>query len=172
MKKSPRVSKSGTSKSITDYKLKPWMFPEGFVLLQDTREQLPLFTRIPNGLIICSTNLTDGDYSIKGFQHEFAIERKQISDLLSYCTIEREKTKAKMARFKSMEWTGLIVESSEHELYRPYLYSKVSPELIRQCLVSFSVRYGVHVYINNRENISRWLLDHAIKYYKIKHELA
>jgi len=37
--------------------------------------------------------------------------------------------------------------------------------------VSFEVRYGVHVYIGNRENSLRWMVDRMVKYYKIMKEL-
>jgi ERCC4-type nuclease len=141
-------------------------------VIQDTREQTPLFgVRLPKGLVLCSATLRDGDYSIRGFEKHFAIERKGISDLLSYCTTERDKTKAKMERFSMMDFVALVVEAKESEIYRPYLHSCVSPESVRQSLVSFQVRYGVHVYINNRENLSRYVLDVMIKYYKIKKEL-
>jgi ERCC4-type nuclease len=140
-------------------------------VLVDTREQTPLFgTRLPKGLTLCSATLKDGDYGLRGFSG-FAIERKGISDLLSYCTTERLKTKAKMDRFRKMEWVGLVIEAKESEIYRPYLHSCVSPEVIRQSLISFQVRYGVHIYINTRENLSRYVLDVMIKYYRIKKEL-
>jgi len=171
MKYSNIPSYQESRKVASEYKLKPYVFPKDMIIVQDTREQLPLFTRIPKGLTICSAKLDYGDYSIRGHESTFCIERKGISDLLSYCTTEREKTKRKMMQFKNMEWVGLVVESKESELYRPYIYSNVSPELIRQCLVSFSVRYGVHVYVNTRENITRWMLDHMIKYYRVVHEL-
>lgn len=159
-------------KAQSSYKLKPYQFPDNMIILVDTRERTPIFgPRYPKGLIMSSCTLHDGDYSIKGFEDSFAIERKGISDLLSYCTTEREKTKKKMERFQQMEWVGLIVETKESDLYKPYLHSSISPELIRQCLVSFAIRYGVHVYVNTRENIARWAIDHMIKYYKVKHQL-
>ncbi len=171
MRTDPRTAQS-IAKHILDYKLKPPVFPPEMTILVDTREQTPLFgTRLPKGMNLCSTTLKDGDYSLRGLSESFCVERKGISDLLSYCTTEREKTKVKMARFKQMEWVGLVVEAKESELYRPYLHSSISPELIRQCLVSFSIRYGVHVYVNSRENISRYVIDHMIKFWKIKHEL-
>jgi ERCC4-type nuclease len=171
MKSTPRTAQS-INKQIVDYKLKAPVFPSDMIILQDTREQIPLFgQRLPKGMVLCSETLKFGDYSLRGFAESFAIERKGISDLLSYCTTEREKTKRKMEQFKKMEWVGLVVECRESELYRPYIHSSISPELIRQCLVSFSIRYGVHVYVNQRENIVRWTLDHMIKFWKIKHEL-
>lgn len=171
MKTSPRTAKS-IRKVKLNYKLKPYKFPDGMVMIQDTREQIPLFTRIPKGLTIASAKLDDGDYSIKGHESTFCIERKMISDLITYCTSERDKTTRKMERFKAMEWVGLVIEARESDIMRPYEWSAVSPEAIRQALVSFSIRYNVHVYINaNRENIARWVLDHMIKYYKVKREL-
>lgn len=171
MKATPRTVQS-IAKSIADYKLKPYIFPPDMVILQDTREIESLFgPRLPKGMTLCSEKLDTGDLSIRGFKDTFCVERKRISDLLSFCTTERDKTKAKMERMSKMEWSALIVEAKESEVYKPYLYSQISPELIRQCLVSFSIRYHVVVYIGPRENCQRYFLDHAIKYYKIKHIL-
>lgn len=168
MKAIPRTAQS-IARSIADFKLKAPVFPEGMVILQDTREIEPLFgPRLPKGMTLCSEKLDTGDLSIRGFKDTFCVERKRISDLLSFCTTERDKTKAKMERMSKMEWSALIVEAKESEIYRPYLYSQISPELIRQCLVSFSIRYHVAVYIGPRENCQRYFLDHAIKFWKIK----
>lgn len=175
MKVTPQTAKSigdRTSNRMLHYKPKSYIFPPGMVVLVDTREQLPLFDKqLPKGLVLCSHTLKDGDYSIGGHQDAFAIERKCLSDLIPYCTAEHAKTKAKMERFAKMEWVGLTVEARESEIYSPYTFSNTSPESIRQALVSFSIRYGVHVYIGSRDNITRWMLDRMIKYYKVKREL-
>jgi len=140
------------------------------VLVQDTREQRPLFARIPKGLTVCSTTLTRGDYSVKGFEDKICFERKSM-DLWPYCSSEREKTVKKMLQFKSMEFVGLIIELKEHEIYQFQQYSRVHPEVIRGALISFAVRYGVHIYMGSRENCARYLLDHAVKFYNIKKEV-
>ena len=157
--------------------LRPFQFPPGFVLIIDTREQTPLFTRLPKGLVMTSATVHDGDYTIKGFESQFCIERKQMSDLWSYCSRERDKTINKMKRFQDIRsaggWCGLCVEDSEENLWAGNTFSKVAPETVRSALNSFRVRYGVHVYINKRrENIQRWVLDNAIKFYKIKREVV
>jgi ERCC4-type nuclease len=157
-----------------NFKLKAIDFPEGFVLLQDTREQRPLFSskRLPSGLVIKSIALQDGDYSISGFEKQFAIERKGLSDLYSYCSSERQKTVAKMHRFAGFEYVGLVIEDRESEVLVPQQYSRVSPEVIRQSIVSFELRYNIHVYYNNDTNaIARHILDRAVKFYRIKHEV-
>ena len=44
-------------------------------------------------------------------------------------------------------------------------------EAARQALVSFEIRYGVHVYYSrSRKDIARWILDRAIKFYKVQRE--
>lgn len=156
-----------------DYKLKSTTFPEGFVFLQDTREQRsPLISRIPKGLVIKSCTLHNGDYSVLGFEGKFAIERKGISDLFPYCSSEREKTQAKMARFKEMDWVGLVIEAKERDILQYQQFTKVHPETIRGALISFEIRYGIHIYYNNdRAEIVRWMLDRAVKYWKVQHEV-
>jgi len=166
MKESPREN----SNYLKPYSLKPTPIPDGFVLVQDTREQRPLFARIPKGLTVCSTTLTRGDYSVKGFEDKICFERKSM-DLWPYCSSEREKTVKKMLQFKSMEFVGLIIELKEHEIYQFQQYSRVHPEVIRGALISFAVRYGVHIYMGSRENCARYLLDHAVKFYNIKKEV-
>jgi ERCC4-type nuclease len=166
VKESPREN----SNYLKPYSLKPTPIPDGFVLVQDTREQRPLFARIPKGLTVCSTTLTRGDYSVKGFEDKICFERKSM-DLWPYCSSEREKTVKKMLQFKSMEFVGLIIELKEHEIYQFQQYSRVHPEVIRGALISFAVRYGVHIYMGSRENCARYLLDHAVKFYNIKKEV-
>jgi ERCC4-type nuclease len=159
-----------------EYVLKPTVIPDGFVLLQDTREQRPLFTRIPKGLVIQSATLHDGDYSVKNFSHLFAIERKFIGDLFPYCSSERDKTVAKMKRFRSMVdsggWVGLCIEEKESTVYQHQNFTQISPETVRGAIISFAIRYHVNVYFaGNRENASRFILDHACRFFKMVHEV-
>ena len=159
-------------KKIMDYKLKAPVFPLEMVILIDTREQQsPLFGRYPKGMTVSCQTLKLGDYSLRGMEHLIAVERKQISDLINYCTVDRVATKLKMQKLSKLEWAGLLIEARESEIYRPYQFSDVSPGAIRQSLVSFSVRYKVHVYIGDTEKCRMWLLDRLIKFWKIKKEL-
>jgi ERCC4-type nuclease len=152
--------------------LKPFKkFPDGFVLIQDTREQRPLFNSPPEGLKIVTDTLLKGDYSIRGFEDKFCIERKQVSDFYSYIGKERERTIKKMKEFLDMQFAGLVIEASEANILNGFQMSRVSPETARQAIVSFEVRYGVHVYYSkSRHNIRRWVLDRAIKFYKVRRE--
>lgn len=157
-------------RTIKPYALKPTPIPDGFVLLVDTREQRPLFARVPKGLTIQSATLHDGDYSIRGFEDKICFERKS-ADIFPYCTSEQRKTRAKMERFRGMEFVGLIIEARESDLLQFQERTQCHPESIRGALCSFEIRYGVHIYYGSRENCARWLLDRAVKYWQIKHEV-
>ena len=159
-------------------KLKDYSFPSGFVLLVDTREQRPLFTKTkhPDGLTVERRKLDHGDYSIKGFTRLFAIERKQIRDFYSYIGKERHRTTKKMDSFKKIRdkhgFVALSIEADEEDIYYGHIHSQLSPETARQAINSFRIRYGVHVYFNqNRECVKRFVLDSAIKFYNIQREV-
>ena len=169
-------SSSDQAKFREPYILKPTVIPENFILLQDTREQRALFNRIPRGLTIQSSTLRNGDYSVKSFDHLFAIERKFIGDLYPYCCTEREKTVAKMQRFRQMVdmggWVGLCIEDKESNVYQHQTFTKVNPEVVRGAIISFAIRYHVQVYFaGNRDNAARWILDHAVRFWNIMHEV-
>jgi ERCC4-type nuclease len=161
---------SDNPKHLQPYKLKQTVFPDNFILLQDTREQRPLFARIPKGLTIQSTTLHHGDYSVKGFENNICFERKSL-DLFPYCSSEREKTVKKMKAFKKFDFVGLIIELRESEIYQFQQHSRVHPEVIRGAILSFEIRYGIHVYYGSRETCARKLLDWAVKYWNVKHEV-
>ena len=163
--------------TLFESELKPFKIPEGFVLVQDTREQKPLFDQPVDGLTLVTDTLPFGDYSLRGFEDRFCVERKQISDFFTYIGKERDRTKRKMKEFRNIissgGFAGLVIEALESDLLSGYVMSRISPETARQALVSFEVRCGVHVYYSrSREDIARWILDRAIKFFKIMREVG
>lgn len=163
-KKRPPVVRSNGS-----CELRPHVIPESMVIVIDTREQKPLWLpKPPKGLVLTRGTLKNGDYSIRGFEDVFAIERKD-TDLFAYLTREREKTKEKLIRLSDYEFKALVIEFQEEELYMPHLFTDISPEVIRQSLVSFEIKYGLHIFYGDKRAIERKVLDWMIYYWKIKH---
>lgn len=157
--------------------LSPTVIPAGFTLVIDTREQIPLFSPPPIGLDCVIETVHNGDYTIKGFEPYFVVERKRISDLYTYLTTEWDKrTVKKLEAMRDMQanggWCALAIEASEADLLAGYEHSRINPECIRGGLLSVSVRYGVHIYYNrDRNEMARWLLDSAVRFYNIKREV-
>lgn len=162
------AKKKITPRANGSCELKPHKIPEGMVVVIDTREQNPLWLPKPmKDLVICRGTLKNGDYSIRGHEDTFAIERKQ-NDLFAYLTSEREKTKLKLERLKEYEFKALVVEFEEDELYMPHFFTEISPEVIRQSIISFEVKYGLHVFYGDRQALERKVLDWMIYYWKFK----
>lgn len=158
--------------SVDKPELKWPSLPTELKIIQDTREQLPLFTQSEQVIIRA---LHNGDYSIDGYEHLFAIERKGIGDLYSYIGLERTtKTNAKMERFKEIiaagGWVGLIIEASEDDTrFNPY--SQLNCNHIYYSLCSFEVKTGIHVYYNrNRDELRRYVISRAISFWEKMHE--
>ena len=162
------VSKKVKPRTNSSYELKPHKIPDDMVVIIDTREQAPLWLPKPmKDLVIMRGTLTNGDYSIRGYENTFAIERKQ-HDIFSYLTGEREKTKVKLEKLRGYEFKALVIEFEEDELYMPHFFTDISPEVVRQSLVSFEIKYGIHVFYGNRKALERKVLDWMIYYWKFK----
>lgn len=158
------------AKKYNKYTPKPYVFPEDFILIIDTREQRPLCQGV-KGLVSVTDTVKHGDYTIKGFEDKFAIERKQITDFYSYIGKERKRTEKKIKALSQMDFAAIIIEAGIDDILFPQLYSQVSPEVARQFLVSVNVRYDIHTYLDrDRGNLERWMLDRAIKYFKVMRE--
>ena len=171
-KSAESIKQPGVTKPM---QLKPVVLPKDLIILVDTREQLPIFTGYNQHVI---QTLKNGDYSIKGFEHLFAIERKKQGDLWTYCSSEMErKTKPKMQRFneivRSGGFVGLAIEATEADLFGGYPWAKkYEPEVVRGAITSFEVDYGVNVYYNrDRQAIERWILDRMVRFWENMHKI-
>ena len=157
--------------------LKPTKIPSDMILVIDTREQQLLFQHTL-GLEFIIDTVHKGDYTIKGFENLFAIERKKQNDLWTYCTSEmKSKTRRKMEEFDEIVraggFVGLVIEASEDDLLTGYTWARnYDPEKVRGALAAFEARYGVSIYYNrDRAAIERWILDRAVKFWYKQREV-
>ena len=75
-------------------------------LIVDSREQLPFrFMHLPTAV----AGLVTGDYSIKGMEDVFAVERKSIPDLIASVTRERDRFMRELQRIKAHDFRRLLV---------------------------------------------------------------
>ena len=111
----------------------------GPVIVVDTREQTPLpFRHIDT----VSGTLASGDYSIRGWEERFAIERKSLSDLAGSLTRERERFGRECHRLRGFDFARLLVVG-----YASALGSvcKADPRALLSSLSAFEVRYSLPV---------------------------
>lgn len=139
--------------------------PNDFCIIVDTREQTP-YKFDDLGINNIRQKLDYGDYSIKGMENIFAVERKNCSDFFGSIGKERKRFKQRIEELSRLDWAGLVIEATEDELLTPQIsWSNISPNSVYGSLTSFEVKYGIHVYCGSRENCRQRLINWAIKFY-------
>jgi len=109
----------------------------------DTREQHPYH-------FDCATvveTLDAGDYSIKGMEVDVAIERKTKEDVFGSVTRGRDRFEREMIRLQGIRYAAIVVEASLEGLLVAPGFSHVNPKVVINTLVSWSIKYKVHVWM-------------------------
>lgn len=136
--------------------------PEGFIMIQDTREQKPLFT--PADWVI-EKGLPVGDYSILGFEKIITIERKSLPDLYGTLGKGRKRFEKELLKMVEYEWAGLLIEGPESNMMKEQDYSSMTPNQIYHAVSSIESR-GIHVYYADKVGYARdWVLSRLTRFY-------
>ena len=134
-----------------------------YTIVIDTREKEPY--SFPCSTIRCG--LKTGDYSLVGLEDRVSVERKRTEELFLCVGKERKRFEREMVRMSRFDYAALVVEGDLRELSRPSNFSKVSPKAVINSLVSWSVQYGVHVYLAGNRELARALTLRILeKYWK------
>ena len=112
-----------------------------FVIVVDTREQAPY--SFPSMVV---ATLKSGDYSVQGFESEVCVERKSHADAYGTIGNGRERFRRELERMAAMEYAAIVIESSLKDFLSPPPYSALNPKSAIGSLLSWSVKYGVHVF--------------------------
>ena len=123
--------------------------PRPYVLI-DTREQRPL--RFPEALgVDCgAATLPAGDYSVRGFTHVIALERKSIPDLVSTLSHGRERFENELDLLAQYRWKAILIEGDQLDIEGHAYRSNMLPKSVLGSLRAFYVRWGVpHFWCTN-----------------------
>lgn len=113
--------------------MKPFDSP---TIIVDTREQTPL--AFEN--LACEVGtLQSGDYSLKGLEHAFAIERKSIPDLCGSLTRGRDRFERELHRLRGFEFARVLIVGSPNEVKA----MAANPKAVFSSISAFEARYKV-----------------------------
>lgn len=113
------------------------------VVVIDTRERTPLMFR---RLKSVRGTLQAGDYSVRGAEDLFAVERKSIADLVGCSTgAERRRFDRQLHRLGAYRFRRLIIVGHRIEVEQRRYRSNLSPKAILGTLAAFEVRHDVPV---------------------------
>lgn len=110
-------------------------------IIIDTREQTPLLFDLPTE----RATLATGDYSIKGFESVFCIERKSIADLVRSTTFERERFERELVRMRGYSFRRLLVVGGLTDIEAHRYRSQANPKSVIASVTAFEVRYSLPV---------------------------
>lgn len=107
-------------------------------LLVDTREQNPFnFSRFGGWFAgIEKRALPLGDYSIAGLEDTCVVERKDLSDLVHSCTVDRNAFIHRLRLMAGYPHRLLVVTSTLSQVKSPYSQTSVDPNRTTQFLVA------------------------------------
>lgn len=114
-------------------------------LLVDTREQNPFdFSRFRGWFAgIEKRALSLGDYSIAGMEDICVVERKDLSDLVHSCTVDRAAFVNRLRRMARYPHRMLVITSSLSQVKSRYAHTNFDPNRVTQFLVAALA--GLHV---------------------------
>ena len=108
------------------------------VVLVDTREQHPFeFTRFEGWFAgVEKRALKLGDYSVAGLEDVCAVERKDLSDLVHSCTVDRTAFIHRLRLMAKRPHRLLVITSALSQVKSPYSHSMIDPNRIMQFLIA------------------------------------
>ena len=136
-----------------------------FCIVQDTREQCPYtFASIDPAPAVEIATLKAGDYSLKGFESQVAIERKSLIDTFSTFGQGRTRFERELERLSVMRYTSVVIEADwDTIILTPPARSKLLPKTVVRSIAAWQIRYRVHFTVcPNRAFAEKWtwiLLD-------------
>ena len=90
--------------------------------------------------------LKSGDYSLAGYEHRVAVERKSPSDCFSTIGQGRDRFERELARLNGMQFAAVVVESEWSEIFAdPPEHSQLSPKTVYRSVLAWQQRFkNVH----------------------------
>lgn len=134
-----------------------------FTVVVDSREQQPY--EFPKSVV---KGLPTGDYSLEGYEHRVAIERKSLQDAYASLGGGRARFERELQRLSKLDYAAIVVESTLEEFLIGPAYSQMNPKAAVNSIIAWSVKYRVFVFFaGNRklgEALTYRLLEKFLKY--------
>ena len=102
-------------------------------------------------------HLKTGDYSILGLEDKVTVERKTKPDAFGSFGKGRPRLKKEFERLSKYMYGAIVLEINLSDILYPPPYSKMKPKSVINTLISWSIRYNVHVWFGGNRDHSEAL---------------
>jgi len=140
------------------------------LILVDTREQRPYdFLSQAGDIETAKATLPLGDYSLEGFTHKVALERKSLPDLVMCLGVERERFAREMLKASALESFAVVIEATWQQLLDGKYRSNLNPASAVASIQAFMSRYRVPFFFTGtRENGEAFVAGYLRQYIRGK----
>lgn len=129
----------------------------------DTREQEP-YSLPSERFLIERRALPAGDYSLAGFEHDVAIERKTAEDFVHTVIRERDRFRSELRKLQNYVCSCIVVEADFEELLSGNYRSGAHPASVTGAALSIIVDYGIPVFFcSNRQCACRFVQEYLLR---------
>jgi ERCC4-type nuclease len=111
----------------------------GPIVVIDSREKRPWRFQLSTEV----SKLNCGDYALKGYENDIAVERKSLDDLVMCLSWERQRFEAELARSLSYQRFFVLFEGNWKDIYNGNYRSEMKPRAVIGSITALSMRYDV-----------------------------
>lgn len=117
------------------------------IIIADSRERKSYADIISRrGVGVEISGLKTGDYTIKGLENKFAIERKTLTDFISSITHKRKSFEEKVVQAsKNLSFYAIVIECTLHDITNHNYSNDVAPEAILNTILCWTVKYHIPI---------------------------
>lgn len=138
-------------------------------IITDSREQKPY--KFPKSAKSVTQALDTGDYSLAGYEDKITIERKSKADAYGSLGSGRSRFKREILRMAKFDYAAVVIEASLEDFLIPPPYSQLKSKSAINSFISWSVKYGVHIFFAGNRQHGRTLTYRILeKWWKHKKE--
>jgi len=112
-------------------------------VLVDTREQKPLRFSPELGVDCGAATLPVGDYSVRGYTHLIAIERKSVADLVQTLSHGRERFETELDLMTQYRWRAILVEGNRADVESGIYRSQMLPQSVLGSIRAIWMRWQI-----------------------------
>jgi DNA excision repair protein ERCC-4 len=132
------------------------------IIIIDTREQ----DRLPLSFQSVVDTLPTGDYSYRGGEHTFAIERKSLADLVGCLGVDRERFQRQLDRLRAYEFKRLLIVGDKADLEAGNYRSRLNPTAALNSLCAIEARYCPIVWASTPQDAATLVQEWAFWHYR------
>lgn len=156
--------------------------PEPFCIIVDTREQTPL--PFPPSVPTERGTLKQGDYSVKGYEDSFAVERKSLEDLIGSLigkkelvdgTIRynRDRLREEFERLRGYDFRYVCVTAPRMAIETHSYRSMIDPQNVIGMICSLESCTGMQFkFFASAREAAKWVALEALHYWRFRNGLS